>query len=401
MGLLEKIFPKTSVNAVTNQYFKTFTAYRPAFRSFNGGIYEAELCRASIHAFATHCAKLKPEIKGDKYNLKYILSVRPNPWQTTYQWLYRTATILETDTTAFIVPVNPTGKKIEGFYTVKPTETEVVEALGKVWLKFRFANGEESRIEWEKVGVLTKFQYDDDLFGGGNRPLYETLEVINTQNQGIIEAIKNAASIRFMAILANNLKAENLKEERKKFAEMNLQNNDTGVMMFDQKYTDVKQITSNPVFVDDKQSALIRQNVYNYFGVNEKILTNDYTEDVWNAFYEGKIEPFAIQLSQVLTGMIYSSREVAMGDEVVCSSNRLQYASNQTKLNVVTQLFDRGMMTTNMGLEIFNLPGVGEAGDKYYIRKEYAEIDKLHEEDGVIDTIEPEVIDEGGGTNAN
>lgn len=369
--------------------------YEPRFSSYHGGVYEAELCRASIHAFATHCSKLKPEIKADSKNLQRKLSIRPNPWQTTSQWLYRTATILETDTTAFIVPVDPTGKKIEGFYTVKPSEATVVEAVGKLWLKFRFGNGKEARVEWDRVGILTKFQYDNDLFGSGNKPLFETLEMINTQNQGIIQGIKNAASIRFMAILSNNLKSSDLKAERDKFTEMNLRSNDTGVMMFDQKYSDVKQITSNPIFVDDKQSALIRQSVFNYFGVNEKILTNNYDEPTWNAFYEGKVEPFAIQLSQVLTTMIYSEHELAFGNEVVVSSNRLQYASNNTKLQVVSQMFDRGMLTANQGLEIFNLPGIGEEGDKYYIRREYAEVSKLDDNE-----IKYEPLEEGED-NAN
>ena len=401
MGLLEKLFPKQSVAAVTNEYFKTLTAYQPRFRTFSGGIYEAELCRSAIHAFANHCAKLKPEVKGNNQKLKDMLATRPNPWQTTYQWLYRTATILETDTTAFVVPVDPTGKRIEGFYTVKPSDVEVVEALGKTWLKFKFGNGQESRIEWERVGILTKYQYENDLFGGGNKPLFETLELINTQNQGIVEAIKNAASIRFMAILANNLKRDDIQAEREKFVEMNLRQNDTGVMMFDQKYTDVKQIQSNPVYVDDKQSLLIKQNVFNYFGVNEKILTNDYDENTWNAFYEGKIEPFAIQLSQVLTGMIHSS-DILSCEEVIISSNRLQYASNTTKLSVVTQMFDRGMLTPNQGLEIFNLPGLGDEGDKHYIRKEYAEVNRLHKEseDDEVDSIESEPINDGGGKNA-
>ena len=83
-------------------------------------------------------------------------------------------------------------------------------------------------------------------------------------------------------------------------------------------------------------------------------MMNKFDENSWDAYYEGKIEPFAIQVSEVLTNIIYSIRELAFGDEVILSSNRLEYASNTTKLNVVTQMFDRGMMTKNQGLEIFN-----------------------------------------------
>ena len=134
--------------------------------------------------------------------------------------------------------------------------------------------------------------------------------------------------------------------------------------------------------VNPKQQELIRASVFEYFGTNEKILTNTYNEDEWNAYYEGFIEPFAIQLSLVLTAMTFTSEEIAAGASIIATANRLQYASNQTKLNVVTQLFDRGFQTHNMGLEIFNMSPV-EDGDKYYIRKEYAEVSNL---DAVGDT---------------
>ncbi len=82
-------------------------------------------------------------------------------------------------------------------------------------------------------------------------------------------------------------------------------------MMYDSKYSDVKQIDSKPFVIDAEQMKLINTNVYNYFGVNEAILQNSYTEDQWNAFYEGKIEPFALQLSLVISNMLFiEKREV-------------------------------------------------------------------------------------------
>lgn len=61
---------------------------------------------------------------------------------------------------------------------------------------------------------------------------------------------------------------------------------------------------------------------------------------------------------------------------VVFSANRLQYASNTTKLQVSTQLFDRALLNRNGVMDIWNMPHV-ENGDKYYIRKEYTEVSEL------------------------
>ena len=382
MGLFEKIFPKAAVNQATDHYFTTLTAYQPRFTTFSGGIYEALLCRSAIHTFASHCSKLKIEVPKNDKGLKHILGTKPNPWQTASQFLYRLATILETDTTAFIVPILDDYKNIKGFFAPKPQGVVIKERSGKEFFEFSFPTGKRAIIESEYVGVLTKFQYKDDFFGSGNGPIYPTIQLMNTQDQGIIEGIKNGATIRFLAILAGAFKNKTIEETRKQFAEFNLQNNNTGVMMFDEKYKDVKQITSTPLVVDDKQMQQIKNNVFTYFGTNEDILMNRFDENKWDSYYEGKVEPFAIQVSEVLTHMIYSLHELAFDNKITLSSNRLEYASNATKLSVVTQLFDRGMMTQNQGLEVFNMPPV-EGGDKFYIRKEYAEVSKLNQAQGI------------------
>jgi hypothetical protein len=103
--------------------------------------------------------------------------------------------------------------------------------------------------------------------------------------------------------------------------------------------------------------------------------------DAWTAFYEGAIEPFAIQFSEVLTKMLFTLREQSTGNKVVASANRLQYLSNNEKLNVSVQLLDRGVITRNQAMEIWNLPPV-EGGDEYIIRGEYYNADeKLNSSD--------------------
>jgi len=117
--------------------------------------------------------------------------------------------------------------------------------------------------------------------------------------------------------------------------------------------------------------------VYNYFGVSENIVQNKFNEDEWNAFYEGKIEPFAIQLSLAMTNMAFTPEQINKGCGIIFSASRLQYASNKTKLEVSTQLFDRGLISYNEVADIWNMPRDPANGDKRYIRKEYAELDKL------------------------
>ena len=185
-----------------------------------------------------------------------------------------------------------------------------------------------------------------------------------------------------MAKASNMFGDKQLKELQKRFSETNLSSeNTTGVMIFDNQLSDVKQVTSEQFVINAAQQKLINDNVFNYFGTNLDILQNSFDENKWNAYYEGKIEWFAIQLSLVMTNMTYSWREISCCNEILWSANRLQYASNATKLNVVTNLFDRGFITQNQGLEIFNMPPV-ENGDERYIRGEYINIKQKNESAG-------------------
>ena len=94
--------------------------------------------------------------------------------------------------------------------------------------------------------------------------------------------------------------------------------------------------------MDEKQIDIIKAGVFEYFGVNEDILQNRAFGDAWAAFYEGSVEPFAIQFSEVMTKMLYTLREQSQGNQVMATSSRLQYMSNADKLAVSAQMADRG-----------------------------------------------------------
>ena len=380
MGLFEKIRQKEKMEQKVSDYFRLMNGYVPIFSSFEGGLYEMELTRAAIHSFATHCSKLKPEIKGSgNQKLERTLQFKPNRIMDAKKYLYRLATVYMTDNTAFVAPLYDNFFEIIGFYPLLTSKCRIVDYDKKRYLRYDFGNGQHGSVELENVGIMNQFQYRDELFGESNACMRPTMDLMNVQNQGIIEGIKNGASIRFLAKLANSLKDKTIAEERKRFIEDNLTvTNNGGVMMYDAKYEDVKVIDSKPFIVNPMQMSQIKENVFTYFGTNEKILQNNFTSDEWNAYYEGKIEPFAIEASLVHTNMVFSEHEVAHGNQIMFTANRLQYLTNSEKLNTVTQLFDRGFMTHNQGLEIFNMSPV-ENGDKRYIRKEYIETNNLDE----------------------
>ena len=380
MGLFDFLF-KSREREMIGTYFQTLTAYQPVWRTTGGGVYEALETRSAINAIATHCSKLKPHITGSAgKRYERMLQLTPNPWQNTSQFLYRLATIYEVENTAFIVPVlsEYDDGEIAGIYPVRPSACEIKEGRsGKMILKFTFPTGKTGYIDYDRVGVMIKMQYKSDFFGAGNEPLNPTMQVIGMQNQAMMESMKQGATPRFMAKLANSVRPDDLKAERQRFVEQNLgADNIGGVMIFDTKYSDVKQIATKSAAVDADQMRLIDDNVNKYFGTNDKILRNEWDEATWNAFYEGKIEPFAIQASMVICRMLFSDRQIAAGNSVEFSANRLQFATVSNKLSTITQMFDRGMLSRNEGREILQMPEIGPEGDKYFIRGEYVDSDE-------------------------
>lgn len=401
MGLLDAIFrPDKNRQEQEALYkagtvFKTLTTYRPAFRTWGGAIYESDLIRAAIDAKARHISKLKVEVFGSaRPSLQAKLKHAPNSWQTWSQFLYRTASILEVNTTCVICPVLDENMEVTGYFPLLPAKCEVVESGGRLWLRYKFHSGQIGASPMQDCAILTKFQYRSDFFGDGNRALDDTMQLIHLQDQGIEEAIKNSSTYRFMAQVDNFAFAEDLAEERKRFNRENLTTeaqSENGLLLFPNTYKNIQQINSKPYTVDADQRNLIQTNVMNYFGVSQEAMQNKLVGDSWSAFYEGSIEPFAIQFSEAMTKAMFTLREQSQGSYVMATANRLQYMSNSDKLQVSAQMADRGIMTRNEIREIWNLPPI-DGGDIPTIRGEYY----LINEDGNIVK-----NDEEGESNAN
>ena len=395
MSLLDKIFrpsdAKKSEDALKDarSFFQTLTAYAPVFTNWGGAIYESEIVRASIDARARHISKLKVEVNGSANpSLQAKLRLGPNQWQTWSQFLYRVSTILDVNNTAFIVPVFDERMIITGIFPVLPSSCSLVEYDNEICLRYQFSNGQYAAVEFRKCAVLTKHQYRHDFFGDSNKALRETMQLIHIQNQGVEEGVKNAATFRFMAQLNNFASAEDLAKERTRFTEANLstESKSGGFLLFPSTYKDIKQIDVKPYSADADQMAQIRENVFNYFGVSEEVLQNKAKAEDLEGFFDGCIEPFAIQFSEALTKMLFSERERAQGSFLIANANRLQYMSTAQKVQMAKELGDRGAILIDEIRELFNYAPLSDgAGQVAPIRGEYKATDELGGSDDTED----------------
>ena len=393
-SMFDAVFHRPQTVAV-NGYFSTFTAYQPAFTTWTGGIYEAELTRSIIESGANHASKLKPEVTGTAQRCATSsLAHQPNPWMTTPQFIKRIYTMLQVNDTALIIPLfADDNATMVGYYPVLPSVCTAYDVGGGLWLKLDFPTSEPVYVEWERCGVMTRHQYRSDLFGDGTNVLNPTLELMHAQTEGELNAIKQSAVVRFIGKLSQNRNDADKEKAQKEFNRQLNPDNSGGIAVYDRVFDNVTQITPTGYTVDAAQMERIEKSAYRFCCTCEDVVLNRANEETYNAFYEGNIETFAVQLGFVLTSMTFTKDEIEHGNEIMFSANRLEFASNQTKLNVATAMFDRGIFSGNQVADIFQAPHY-DGGERHVIRGEYIDLALISEH-----TVEQAA--EAAQTNAN
>ena len=388
MGLIDRIFGKPKPVPVTEGRFETFTAFEPVFTSWGGQIYESELVRAAVDALSRHAGKLQYIMQGTaRRGLWTATKNRPNPWYTWPVFLERCSNIYQVQNNLFLVPVLNESGEVSGFFPVVPSECEIVQRNGIPYLRYQFMNGQRRSMELDKVQIVPKHQLKDDFFGDKNTALDSTMKLAGMIRQGIEEGVKNAASYRFMAQLTGKAFDEDLRKERERFDENNFgKGKGGGLLLFGNQMQNIQQLKQEGYKVDADQMKLIQENVYNYFGVSEKVIRNEATGDELDAFFNGAVEPFAIKLSDALSRMVFTEREQNNGNRILLTANRLQYMNVMAKISMAQQLGDRGVLLIDEIRELFNYaPLPNGAGQHAPIRGEYYMVDEGKPEGGNSD----------------
>ncbi len=343
------------------------------FTSYCGDAYSNDIYRGAVDAIARNIGKLKgshiiryadhDKIEGD-CRLNRLLQVRPNPYMSAYDFLYKMATHYYLYNNCFAFLNRNEKGSIIGIYPITATSVEMLsDHRGSLYCRFYFKSGRQIVLPYGDIIHLRRNFNNDDLLGDDNKALYPALELAHTQNEGIISGIKSGAHIRGILKFTQIMAPELLKQTKESFVADYLQiSNDGGVVAVDQKM-EYTPIESKPVILTAEQTKAIQAKIYNYLGITENIVNSSYTEDEFSAFYESTIEPFAVALSMEFTAKVFNDREQAYGNSILFESGRLQFSSNKTKVELIKELMPLGLLTVNQALEILNMPGV-EDGDR-------------------------------------
>ena len=389
-SLFSRIFgtDKSSVVPQTATEVKVLDDNKAVFTPYKGDFHNDIDIRACVDAIARNGAKMHPrhirnfdgKMENLKSNLYKMLSKQPNEIQDAYKFYYQVITNLELYNDSFVYVQRDSDLNITGLYPLDFSEGKLYEFKGKLWIKFRFGRSKERFVPYDSCIHLTRFVDKDGLFGGNSLPIVKTLSIKHIIDEGIVNAIKTTQHIK--GIIKSTkalLKPEDVKKMRDQFVEDFIRNGDkSGIGGLDAT-TDFTPVKIEPTTASENQIKIFDNKILSYFGVNENIIMSKYSEDEWNAFYESVLEPIGLQMSLEFTNKLFTPTQKNFGNEIIFESNRLQYASNKTKIELLSKATN--IMTMNELREIFNL-APREDGDVILIDQNHSVLEDTNEEQG-------------------
>lgn len=358
---------------VSETQLQMLNSYNAVFTTLNGNTYDSKVARQCIDRIATHCAKLIPKhikenisnpIMGD---INFLLQNEPNPIMSKFDFIYKTISMLYTDSNAFVYIAKDSQGMIKGFYPVLALNYELLQDMGNnIYLQFQFINGKTYTLPYLDLIHLRLFYNKHDIFGTSNKVLKTDLETAHTASEGIKNAIKTSNNLKgILKFTQSMLKEKDIKASKDAFVKdfLNLEN-ESGIAAVDGK-AEFQEVNLKPITLDKEQLEQVNYNIFDYFGISEKIVRNDFNPVQWNAFFEGVIEPRAIQMSDAFTNKIFSYKARKEGHKIIFTTNRLQYASLDQKINLIKVAGSYGLLTKDDGREILDMtPLGGEEGKK-------------------------------------
>ena len=383
-------FFKNMINKYRNYvYAKMLSGETPVFSQFGEDIYASDIVKNCIRCTADEMSKLKPKhiriLAEDKQqtinsSINRLLKVSPNPLMTTSEFLEKCVWLRETTYNCFIYPqfyINESGKRIyTGFYPLNPRNVDFLEdESGTLFIKFTFGNGMEVTLKYSNIIHWRKDFSFNEFMGGNaqgqadNRELLKILNINNTITEGLDKAVKSSLTINGIVKINTLLDDENQQKERAKF-ERQLQTSQSGILALDMKSDFISLSRNNPVVIDKNILEFVEAKILNRYGVSFPILTGDFTDEQYQAFYDKKLEPMINSLGQAFNKCLFTDREIDMGNEVIFYPQKLLFTNTKNKIAVGDILGNRGALTENQLLELFGYQPF-EGGDIRHMSLNY------------------------------
>lgn len=389
MGLIAKFINKVMGN---NKDLHTTKNLINLFSPYFSGVYDPEINStyvAAVNTHATHISKAKPivylndSIASSKKYLNHILQLKPNSlmtaptmWKTLgYSYFMNNMAIawIEWDYSDFKEPV----KAIWPLDFDKNSLDCRVDSTGKLYIEFSL-DGKRKIAESDDLIILTREVDPTSIpFGKRSKAIDTVLKVLQTSYEGVEQAIRTSAFIRFLVTSTTPLSDKQKEERAKYFAETYLGKDSSGVVYVDQA-SQVTKVDSQARYANAAEMKEFKNDIYCYLNSNEKIVKAEFDESQWQSYYETSLEPFFIALEAELTSKLFSQEEINRGNKVLIEANRLHSATLATRRSIAEAYMKLPVYLPNVVCDLLFLPKL-KNGDKEYATLNYVQADKQNE----------------------
>lgn len=394
MGWLDKLRRKPKTKT---KYAQMLNGYTPIYSQFGDDIYASDVVQQAINCIVMECKKLIPQhVKNNgsdvipvNSDVQAVLNA-PNEIMTTTDFIEKIIWQLYFNYNAFIIPTWYTRQESNGsltrvytgLYPIAPTNVEILQDdSDKLYIKFTFANGFETTLNYSDVIHIRKNYSVNEYMGGNefgqpdNDALLKTLDLNYQLLHNLSKAMVSSCAVNGI-VKYNTMMDDGKTELALKELEEKLKNSESGFLPLDIR-AEFTPIEREIQMVDEATLKFIDEKILRHFGVPLCILTGDYTKEQYEAFFQKTIEPIVRTLSQAFTKSMFTTRERAFGNQIMFYTKDLIFLSTDQTLEMVNLLGASGSLYENEKRVAFGMRPLPElAGVRMmslnYVNVEYA-----------------------------
>lgn len=358
-----------------------------------------EICSAIIDCNATHIARgqilhVKKDADGRiaevKRSSEYTrLFQRPNPMMSRQDFMYAMGYQLQLTNLA-LAWIKWNGSHPVEIWPLIYLDMEVRERTnGGYAVEFTDMDGTRYCLPLEDLVVLRRKYNGVGYTGQGNDAVKTSLEMVEDLDEGLKQAVQISNKIHGLlrqkkAMLAS----DSVEKAQQDFIDrMEKAAKNGGIVALDatEDYTalNVSAWTANAA-----QQKQITERVYTYWRTPVEVVNNTATEQVMQNYFDSIVEPVWEEMAEAFTSALFTRKEQAFGSCMIVTSGAATGASWNTKLMIVANTKDLGLLTPNEYRELLGYAPV-EDGDERLVSLNYVK---------ASDQSQYQTGQEGGGT---
>lgn len=368
------------------KYSAWLTNSQPIFTSFGRNIYLSDYVNNAIDRVASEISKIDvksivqrgEKLRTENDDITRLFRYKPNPLQTTSDFLSSVEWLRRKNRNAFIYPkytmvagtYGATFKKYEAFYPLNPTAVYIgVGDDGAVWqVKMDFEDGSSFTIPYSDLIHLRWRRGTNLTVGGGDDnglandyDMLRAIDALDKTIQGLPKSIEASLQVKGVFHAKSLMDQNKLKITRDDFEE-HIMSSKAGMIATDLA-GEFTPVNINAPDIPQEAMKFLKAVIQERYGISAAVISGDYTGEQHSAFYQTAIEDFIVQFQQAFTACLFSARELDVGHQIRCYYSKINYMDTASKNELATLATNTGLMTLDQIADMYGMEPF-EGGDR-------------------------------------